>query len=239
MAERRMFAKSIIDSDAFLDMPQSSQNLYFHLAMRADDEGFVSAPKSIMRLIGASEDDLKVLIAKRYILTFDSGIVVIKHWKINNYIQKDRFVPTTYTEERAMLTFDSKNAYIEKKYDENEMYTKCIQSVSEMDIQDKSNSCNSERNEDIIASLEGFGIVIDCNIPDWFDIDKLYAALNESSYLSQWKVLSKYISHWDKIVAGYYRDYKSHADMKKETIDDMEHNFTEEQLKAVISAFDI
>ena len=125
MAERRMFAKTIIDSDAFLDMPLSTQALYFHLSMRADDEGFVGKPKKIMRMIGASEDDLKILIMKRYILTFDSGIVVIKHWKIHNYIQNDRLKETTYLEEKALLSLDGKKAY-----------TECVQDVSILEAQD-------------------------------------------------------------------------------------------------------
>lgn len=113
MAERRMFAKAIIDSDAFLDMPLSTQALYFHLAMRADDEGFVGNPKKIQRMIGASDDDCRILISKRFILTFQSGIVVIKHWRIHNYIQSDRFKETTYIEEKATLTLDGKKAYTE------------------------------------------------------------------------------------------------------------------------------
>ena len=115
MAERRMFAKTIIDSDAFLDMPLSAQALYFHLSMRADDEGFVNNPKRIQRMIGASDDDLKLLIMKRFILAFDSGVIVIKHWRIHNYIAKDRFTPTVYKEERGELQLDEKNAYTELK----------------------------------------------------------------------------------------------------------------------------
>lgn len=111
MAERRMFAKTIIDSDAFLDMPLSSQALYFHLSMRADDDGFINNPKKIQRMIGASDDDLKLLIAKRFIIPFDSGIVVIKHWKIHNYIQRDRYKETVYKDEKARLTLKDNNAY--------------------------------------------------------------------------------------------------------------------------------
>lgn len=114
MAERRMFAKKIIDSDAFLDMPLSAQALYFHLSMRADDDGFVSNPKKIQRMIGASDDDCKILLLKRYILTFESGIIVIKHWHINNNIRKDRYTETTYIEEMRTLAFDDKGAYVEK-----------------------------------------------------------------------------------------------------------------------------
>ena len=98
MAERRMFAKTIIDSDAFLEMPLSTQSLYFHLSMRADDDGFVNNPKRIQKMIGASDDDLKLLIAKSFILIFESGVIVIKHWRINNYIRNDRYHETVYQE---------------------------------------------------------------------------------------------------------------------------------------------
>jgi hypothetical protein len=113
MAERRMFAKTIIDSDAFLDMPLSAQALYFHLSMRADDDGFVNNPKKIQRMIGASDDDCKLLVLKRFVLTFESGVIVIKHWKIHNYIQKDRYKPTVYTKEKAELELNENKAYTE------------------------------------------------------------------------------------------------------------------------------
>ena len=113
MAERRMFAKTIIDSDAFLDMPLSAQALYFHLSMRADDEGFVNNPKKIQRMVGASDDDCKLLVLKRFILTFESGVIVIKHWKIHNYIRNDRFKETVYVKEKARLSLNENNAYTE------------------------------------------------------------------------------------------------------------------------------
>lgn len=111
MAERRMFAKTIIDSDAFLDMPLSSQALYFHLNMRADDDGFVNNPKKISRMIGASDDDLKLLMVKAFIIPFENGVVVIKHWRINNYIRSDRYKETVYKEERGMLDLKENGAY--------------------------------------------------------------------------------------------------------------------------------
>ena len=111
MAERRMFAKTIIDSDAFLDMPLSSQSLYFHLSMRADDDGFINNPKKIQRMIGCADDDLKILIAKNFIIPFESGIVVIKHWKIHNYIRTDRYKETVYQEEMSMLEVKENKAY--------------------------------------------------------------------------------------------------------------------------------
>lgn len=111
MAERRMFAKTIIDSDAFLDMPLSTQSLYFHLSMRADDDGFINNPKKIQRMIGCAEDDLKLLILKNFIIPFESGIVVIKHWKIHNYIRNDRYKETVYQKEKAMLDIQNNNEY--------------------------------------------------------------------------------------------------------------------------------
>ena len=111
MAERRMFAKSIIDSDAFLELPLSSQALYFHFSMRADDEGFINNPRKLLRMVGASEDDYKLLIAKNLILLFESGIIVIKHWKIHNYIRGDRLHTTKFIEERALLEVKENGTY--------------------------------------------------------------------------------------------------------------------------------
>jgi len=115
MAERRMFAKSIVLSDVFVSMPATTQLLYYQLGVCADDDGFIGNPHSIVRQCCATEDDLKILIAKRFLLEFPSGVVVIKHWKINNYIQKDRYRRTTYIEELMCLELDEKMAYIESK----------------------------------------------------------------------------------------------------------------------------
>lgn len=112
MAERRMFAKTLIDSDMFLDMPSSTQCLYFHLSMRADDDGFINNPKKIQRVIGSSDDDLKLLIAKNFIIPFDSGVVVIKHWRIHNYIRSDRYKETLYLEEKSQLITGENKEYI-------------------------------------------------------------------------------------------------------------------------------
>lgn len=127
MAERRMFAKAIIDSDAFIDMPISARLLYYDLAMRADDDGFVNSPKKIMRMIGATNDDMNILLMRRFVIAFESGVVVIKHWRIHNYIQKDRYKPTKHEEERAKLTVKENGAYT--------LDTPCIQSVSTSDTQ--------------------------------------------------------------------------------------------------------
>ena len=106
-----MFAKTIVLSDAFLDMPLTARCLYFTFGMLADDDGFINSPKSIIRQCGASEDDLKILIAKKFVIPFDSGIIVIKHWRINNYLRTDRYKETIYTEERQALTLDETGNY--------------------------------------------------------------------------------------------------------------------------------
>ena len=131
---RRMFSPKIVESDAFLDMPISTQALYFHLGMESDDDGFVN-PKRTMRLIGASEDDLKVLITKRFVLPFESGVIVIKHWKINNLIRKDFYKPTLYIEEKAQLDTKTNGAYTELQPENvNKMLTKCKHSIVKYSI---------------------------------------------------------------------------------------------------------
>lgn len=135
MAKRRMFSQQITESDSFLEMPLSTQALYFHLGMSADDDGFVNNPKRIQRVIGANEDDLKLLMAKNFVLAFESGVVVIKHWKINNYIPKDRYTPTVYEEEKAQL--------FEKP---NRAYTFCIQDVYKLDTQTRLDKTRLDKN---------------------------------------------------------------------------------------------
>ena len=117
-----MFSKAIIDSDMFLDMPKSAQALYFHLGMRADDDGFLDNAKKIMRSIGASEDDYKILVAKNYIIQMEKGICVIKHWWVHNYIQRDRYKETIHLEEKALLTQTETGVYT--------LDTECVQPVS-------------------------------------------------------------------------------------------------------------
>ena len=139
MAERRMFAKTIIDSDVFLDMPLTTQALYFHLSMRADDDGFVNNPKKIQKMVGASDDDLTILKAKNFLIPFANGIVVIKHWKIHNYIRNDRYKETAYQEEKAMLEIKDNNAYTVKNDvgipNGYQMDTKCLPNGYRLDTQ--------------------------------------------------------------------------------------------------------
>lgn len=111
MAKKRMFSQQITESDSFTSMPLSSQALYFHLSLNADDDGFINSPKRVQRMIGASDDDLNLLIVKKFLIPFDSGVVVVKHWRINNYIRSDRYVPTVYTEEKNQLIEKKNHAY--------------------------------------------------------------------------------------------------------------------------------
>lgn len=123
-----MFSLDIVDTDAFLDLPASSQSLYFHLGMRADDDGFISSPKRIASTVNASADDLKLLIAKGFIIPFASGVCVVRDWKINNYIQRDRYSPTLYAEEKSQLESSKNGRYLLTD-------TRCIQTVSKPDTQ--------------------------------------------------------------------------------------------------------
>lgn len=111
MAQKRMFDKSVIRRDDFIEMPDSTQNLYFHLSMDADDDGFVDNWKSLMRMTGKKEDDLKLLIAKNFVIPFDTGVIVIKHWRMNNYLRKDRYHETKYSKELATLTIEDNEEY--------------------------------------------------------------------------------------------------------------------------------
>ena len=111
MAQRRMFSQKVTETDKFLDMGMTAQSLYFHLGMNADDDGFVGNPKSIKRMIGASEDDLKALVEKDYLIVFEDGVVVIKDWRVSNYVKPDRYTPTIYTDDRKLIGLDKNKRY--------------------------------------------------------------------------------------------------------------------------------
>ncbi|MQB75039.1 DnaD domain protein [Limosilactobacillus reuteri] len=140
MAQRRMFSQKVTETDKFLDMALTAQSLYFHLGMNADDDGFVGNPKSIKRMIGASEDDLKALVEKDYLIVFDDGVVVIKDWLVSNYVKKDRYTPTIYTEDMKLIGLDKNKRYqfvsdLEPKRNQvgTEMSPECIQDGDKME----------------------------------------------------------------------------------------------------------
>lgn len=147
MAQRRMFSRKITESDQFLDMPMSAQSLYFHINMQADDDGFVGNAKTIKRMIGASDDDLKLLIAKQFLIPFETGIVVIRDWKIHNYIQKDRYTETFYQQEKAQLETVENKQY-------QKMDTECIQNVSSLDTQVRLGKDRLGKERDIQSSSD-------------------------------------------------------------------------------------
>ena len=158
MAERRMFAKTIVTSDAFLDMPPTARCLYFTLGMFADDDGFVNNPKSIMRQSGATLDDMNILIAKKFVINFESGVIVIKHWRIHNYIQSDRYHETKYKEELNSLTLDENKAYTIANTDVEALDTECIHDVSIVDTEvrlgkSKDRLGKDNKKEDVYAGL--------------------------------------------------------------------------------------
>lgn len=173
---------SIVDSDAFLDMPATSQLLYFHLGMRADDDGFVNSPKRIQRMVGASEDDLKLLIAKGFLIIFESGVVVIKHWRINNTIQSDRYKETTYKEELSMLKIKKNKAYTlsetENLQEISASETKCFQNVSKMFPQYRLDKISIDKN-----SVEDDAESDDYDLEEaWKKIRSLYPQNRKNSF---------------------------------------------------------
>ncbi len=155
MAERRMFAKTIVLSDAFLDMPLSTRCLYFTLGMFGDDDGFVNNPKSIMRQVGASIDDLNLLIAKKFILSFESGVIVIKHWRIHNYIQKDRYKETKHIREKSQILTDERGAY-----------TQCIQNGYKVDTQVRLGKSSLGESRVVEVSANGYDTDTDLSTED-------------------------------------------------------------------------
>ena len=123
VAEKRMFTQKIVESDDFCDMPLSAQALYFHLNMEADDDGFVNNARKTQRAVGASVDDLKLLIAKRYVISFENGVVAIKHWRMHNTLRKDRYTPTAYQEQYELLDIKKNGVYTEKECLGNQVAT--------------------------------------------------------------------------------------------------------------------
>jgi uncharacterized phage protein (TIGR02220 family) len=148
MAERRMMSKKIIDTDNFLDMPQSTQCLYFHLLLRADDDGFIQSPKSIMRITGCKDDDLKLLIAKGFVIGFETGVIVIRHWRIHNYVQSDRYSKSELQEAKCVELKNKVYEVVEPPTnpDNTCMDTKCIQNVYNLDTQIRIDKIREEEN---------------------------------------------------------------------------------------------
>ena len=220
-----MFAKSIVDSDAFLEMPMSARLLYYDLSMRADDDGFVNSPRKIMKFVGATNDDMNILIARKFVIAFDNGVVVIKHWRIHNYIQSDRYKETNYKEQKALLTLDENKAY------KMAMDTPCIQNVSSLETQvrlgkdsiGKDNSIGAKRSRFTPPTTEE--IQAYCNEKHYNVNPEHFIDYYESN---GWKVGRNSMKDWKAAVRnwarrdkenqpkGYNSDYEREPDQKKE-----------------------
>lgn len=199
-----MFAKTIVLSDSFLDMPLSARCLYFTLGMLADDDGFVNNPKSIMRQCGAQEDDMKILFAKKFLLAFESGVIVIKHWRINNYLQKDRYNETKYLDEKSMLSVEKNGTY----HMDDEMYTQLAYTQDRLGKESKEyiilTEEEKEREENARKKEESkkpYGVFENVMLTD-DELQKL-----KQKFTSDWQ--SK-IDNLSEYIASKGKKYKSH-----------------------------
>lgn len=153
MGNHRMFSNTLTDSDSFLEMPLSTQALYFHLGMKTDDEGFVGNPKKTIRSVNCTEDDFQPLVTKGYVICFESGVVVITHWHIHNKIRKDRFKDTIYQDEKKHLTLSESGVYSLKAEYVNQVSTSCQPSVNQTETQGKQNNQSKKEKEDNFSTL--------------------------------------------------------------------------------------
>ena len=204
MAQKRMFDKTITNNDNFLEMPDSTQNLYFHLSMEADDDGFVDNWKSIMRMTGKKEDDLKLLIAKKFIIPFETGVIVIKHWRINNYLRKDRYHQTKYLKEKSLLTIEENEEYELKKISGIPIGNREENSIEENSIEENSieeNSiveCMGQKKQDTIYDFleQNFGRTLNSieieMIREWNDNELTRYAIKQAVLNGKYNV--KYIN---------------------------------------------
>ena len=213
MAQKRMFNKVITNDDNFLEMPCSSQVLYFHLSMNADDDGFVNNWKSIMRITGTKEDDLKVLIAKQYIIPFDSGVIVIRHWRLNNYLQKDRIIPTQYQEELKQLQLNNNNVY--------NMYTKCIHSIDKNSIDKNSIDIYGEF-QNVKLTKEEYHKLEQANLLPYIEKLSSYMASKNKKYKSHYATILNW-SRKDRANTPEWFDKEQNTqDLTKEELKSME-----------------
>ena len=200
MAKKRMFNVDIVGSDAFLDLPHTAQALYFQLGMRADDDGFVGNPKTIQRIAGTKASDLELLVKKRFILQFPSGVIVIKHWKINNDIKKDRYSPTVYTDEFQMLSTKENKAYTERNANVSTLDTEPEQNVPTLDTQYSIDKDRLDKNS-IEKEKHAHGFFANVLLTDE-EVQKLSSEIPN---------LDDYIERLSNYLANNKKEYKSHC----------------------------
>lgn len=213
MAERRMMAKSVIDTDQFMDMPATAQNLYFHLLLRADDDGFLSNVKQVQRMTGNKDDDLKILFAKQYLIPFESGVVVIKHWKIHNYIQKDRYHPSRLPEKEEVEVNNYGEWEKKSVSSVSNMYPDCIQHVSIGKDRLGKDRLGKDR-KDIKPSRHRYGEYKNVLLSD-ADVEKL-----KNEFPNDWEGrierLSAYMASTGKSYKNHLATIRNWARMQKE-----------------------
>ena len=200
MAKKRMFNVDIVGSDAFLDLPHAAQALYFQLGMRADDDGFVGNPKTIQRIAGTKASDLELLVKKRFLLQFPSGVIVIKHWKINNDIKKDRYSPTVYTDEFQMLSTKENKAYTERNANVSTLDTELVQNVSTLDTQYSIDKDRLDK-DSIDKEKHAHGFFSNVFLTDG-ELQKLSSEIPN---------LDDYIERLSNYLANNKKEYKSHC----------------------------
>jgi len=249
MAERRMFTDKITESDAFLDMPLSTQAIYFHFCMNADDDGFVKNPKRIQKMLGASEDDCKLLILKRFILPFDSGVIVIKHWRMHNLLRKDRYKPTEYIEEKAMLKVKENGAYtFNKEKEVSVLATKCQPIVNQLAPQDSIGKVSIDKDRDVdyidneTVNMLGQSpttiellklcpnLQIDCLLDERYSYDEFLKKIKESKYLQLFRSLRELLNKYDNIMADKYKDFPT---IKQKCDSFKAREYTQEELNSL------
>ena len=261
MAQKRMFDKTITNNDNFLEMPDSTQNLYFHLSMEADDDGFVDNWKSIMRMTGKKEDDLKLLIAKKFIIPFETGVIVIKHWRINNYLRKDRYHQTKYLKEKSLLTIEENEEYELKKDFGIPIGNREENSIEENSIEENSiKECIGQNKQDTIFDFlqEELGRTLSSTeiekVKEWEDNELTRYAVKVAILNGAYTInyIDAIIYNWQKLgiksVSQAQEETKRHrdkkiskkidytpewfdADIKKEEVENNESNEMEELLK--------
>lgn len=210
MAQKRMFSNSVIDTDCFLDMPATAVKLYLIFGMKADDDGFITSPKALMRLCGATQDDFEILLVKNYLIKFDSGTVLITHWKVNNSIQKDRYKPTMCEEIRLVGTKPNGEYYLLQDIEDvitDEEKTESNAIVADVDFSD----CTEEENKIINEYLGNYSKLYSAKIltsrkpvVDWKKAkERLREAVNNYGYDTILKAIQKSIKNVFCIKVGY------------------------------------
>lgn len=245
MAEKRMYSKKITDSDAFIEMASSAQALYFHLNQGADDDGFNNQIQNAIFKAHASIDDLKVLLAKNFIIRFESGVVVIKHWWIHNTLRKDRYTPTNFQEELKLLGIKDNKSYTLSTEENGRLPNGCQtvakrlpqssvdkireeENIKEKSVEKKGTTTLNDFLSEYNISMDNYSERI-----NEMDFDALKKAYSESKWLQTNIIsLSKICKEYERIVGGYYRDYT------KPNAFENSHHYSKEQLNSLVDNID-